>query len=77
MDDLILIKSGALGTRGTMPALQTNEMGYCTDKRELCIGTVSGNIRLCGADDVERIAELENRITEITARLEALEASDE
>ena len=46
-------------------------------KRELCIGTVSGNIRLCGADDVERIAELENRITEITARLEALEASDE
>lgn len=74
MGDLILVKSGALGDRSVMPALQTDELGYRTDKKELYIGTESGNVRLCGADDVtELLAKIEN----ITVRLDVLEKPSE
>lgn len=73
MPDLIMIKSGAMGDKDTMPKLNKNELGYCTDKKELYIGTDSGNVRLCGADDMSRITQL---INDITARLGALEPNE-
>ena len=88
MNDLITIKSGALGSKTEMPKLAEDELGYITDKKELCIGTVGGNLRLCGAGDEERIKALENKpeyysktevddiISGIVARLETLEPSE-
>ena len=35
MNDLITIKSGALGDREAMPKLNKYELGYITDKKEL------------------------------------------
>lgn len=63
MADVITIKSGALGDRTKMPNLNENELGYRTDEKALYIGTKDGNVRLCGADDIQNII----------ARLEALE----
>ena len=89
MNDLITIKSGALGTRGEMPKLTEDELGYITDKEELYIGTKAGNKRLCGAGDEARIKALEDKpeyyskdeedaiISDIKARLDALEAPSE
>ena len=88
MNDLITIKSGALGTRGEMPKLTEDELGYITDKEELYIGTKAGNKRLCGAGDEARIKVLEDKqsyskdevdkiISDILARLDVLEAPSE
>lgn len=55
MADLIKVKSGALGNRGTMPRLDKDELGYRTDEKALYIGTDAGNMRLCGVNDVEQI----------------------
>lgn len=74
MDDLIRIKGGALGDRKEMPALQHSteegyELGFRTDTEELYIGSEKGNIRLCGAKDLETI---NKEIEELKARLDAL-----
>lgn len=74
MADTIKIKSGALGDRTVMPKLVENELGYQTNEKALYIGTSSGNVRLCGADD---ISDLNKRIDDIIARLEALEPDEE
>lgn len=87
MDDLIMIKSGALNDRESMPKLREKELGYRKDEKALYIGTESENVRLCGTDDAVKIKQLESDITElingikaidenikaINARLEALE----
>ncbi len=88
MADAIMIKSGALGGRTTMPRLSNAELGYITDKKELYIGTADGNERLCGAGDIAeinaKIAEISTKIEEINksiadiiARLDALKNVDE
>ena len=84
MADKIKIKSGALGNRSTMPKLDEGELAYRTDTKELYIGTDEVNVRLCGADDLTMIKELQstllslsNTIENITARLESLERPNE
>lgn len=81
MNDLITIKSGALGDREAMPKLNKYELGYITDKKELYIGAGDKNVRLCGEEDAARLDVLNtkleamsNAIGDITARLEALES---
>lgn len=102
MDDLILIKSGSLNGRGAMPNLNYSsaesktgsELGYRTDTKELYVGTKEGNVRLCGAGDLNeinakiasvnalistnngKIAEMENTLAEIIARLDAMTPSE-
>ena len=73
MADLITIKSGSFNGRSTMPRLSVDEIGYQKDEQALYIGTESGNVRLCGADDVK---ELNTKLDEIITRLEALEPSE-
>ena len=73
MADLITIKSGAMGDRSSMPKLAVDELGYRRDEKALYIGTESGNVRLCGADDIK---ELNTKLDEIITRLEALEPSE-
>ena len=84
MADLIKIRSGALGNRSTMPKLNEDELGYCTDTKELYIGTDSENVRLCGENDVAMIRELQATIISLSettraiiARLDALEKPSE
>lgn len=43
------------GTKSTIPTLAAGELGYCTDTQELYIGA-SANVRLCGANDMGRVA---------------------
>ena len=79
MNDLIHIKGGALGDRAEMPALQHSteegyELGFRTDTEELYIGSAKGNIRLCGSKD---LAEINKKIDEIKARLDALTGPSE
>lgn len=62
MADVIKIKAG----EGEPPRLQDRELGYRADEKALYIGTENGNVRLCGADDIE---ELHQAINEINARL--------
>lgn len=66
MADVIKIKSG----EGVPPRLQGQELGYSKDKKVLYIGTENGNVRLCGADDIE---ELRQVINDINARLTSLQ----
>lgn len=89
MGDTIKIKRGSLGKKTEMSKLADGELGYVADKKELYIGTPSGNVRLCGAGDH---GELSNYVTQnffdlskkqitaqlgdIVARLEALEKSN-
>ena len=73
MADLIKIKGGS----GAVPVLQERELGYSIETGELYIGTSSGNKRLCGVSDVERIKTLEDKIEEITARFDALVVTSE
>ena len=84
MADLIIIKSGAKGSRGAMPALVVGELAYCTDEKVLYRGTNNGNVRLCGFDDaavantlLTEISALKTQIADITARLEVLETPSE
>lgn len=81
MKDLIYLKCGALASRAEMPKLAYDselgaEIGYRTDKKELYIGSGSGNIRLCGADDVAeintKIDAINKQLEDIIARLDAL-----
>lgn len=69
MADLIQIKGGS----GDVPTLQDKELAYRKDEKALYIGTTSGNVRLCGADD---ISELRQLMDDIITRLEALEPSE-
>ena len=80
MADTIKIKGGD----GDVPALQDREQAYSKTEKTLYIGTngtKEGNVRLCGANDVSeldaKIEALGIRIDDITARLEALEPSEE
>ena len=80
MNDLILIKTGALGGREAMPKLNEGELGFRTDTKEFYIGADGKNVRLCGVGDAEkinalelRILTLEAQIIEITARLDAMQ----
>ena len=81
MADTITIKSGALGSRGSMPRLAMDELGYRTDEKALYIGSNIVNVRLCGANDVTelnaKIEALNGRLNDITARLDALETPSE
>ena len=59
MSDLIKIKCGALGSREKMPTLAAGELGYSTDEKALYIGTADGNVKLCEAGLIDRVAKLE------------------
>jgi hypothetical protein len=79
MADLIKIKGGS----GEVPKLQDRELAYSKDGKALYIGTDDGNVRLCGESDLDMIMELNttitslsNVITEINARLDALEKDE-
>lgn len=65
MADLIKIKGG----KGAVPALQDKELAYSRDEKALYIGTEDGNVRLCGAEDIEKLTAL---IDDITARLDEI-----
>ena len=69
MADLIRIKGGS----GSVPTLQERELGYSKTEKSLYIGTANGNIKLCSASDIEKIAEIVGRIDDIEARVEYLE----
>lgn len=66
MSDLIKIKGGS----GNVPALQDREIAYSKDKKALYVGTSNGNVLLCKADDVTKLAGHEQR-------LKALEDKDD
>ena len=72
MNDLILVKSGALGTRKEMPKLNEGEFGYRTDTNELYIGTNEGNKRLCGVGDK---AEINKNIGDVNVQINTIHAS--
>ena len=73
MDDLIAIKSGALGTRTEMPKLNKDELGFRTDAKELHIGTEGGNVRLCGAGDLaEAKAYADGKIAGVNALINTI-----
>ena len=80
MADLIKIKGGS----GDVPTLQDRELAYRRDEKALYIGTKDGNVRLCGIDELVKIADIYAKIDNITTqlselhtRLEALEAPTE
>lgn len=66
MADLITIKRGALGRKTTMAKLNEGELGYCTDKGTLHIGTDSGNEKVGDVGWEDRITELETLKTTIS-----------
>lgn len=70
MADLIKIKGGT----GAVPTLQDRELAYSRDEQALYIGTASGNVRLCGVNDISNISTLLDaigkRIDDIIARLD-------
>lgn len=76
MADIIKIKGGS----GAVPTLQDRELAYSKDEQALYIGTESGNVKLVtaitDADVSDRLAELSGQITDIIARLEALEPTE-
>lgn len=63
------------GNKATMPVLQIREIAYCKDEKALYIGTSSGNVKLCDADDPDRIAALETTTATQTAQIGTLETS--
>ena len=80
MADLIKIKGGS----GDVPALQDRELAYRRDEKAFYIGTKDGNVRLCGVDELVKIADIYTKTDNITTqldelqtRLEALEAPTE
>lgn len=66
MADLITIKRGALGRKVAMPKLNEGELGYCTDKGTLNIGTDTGNEKVGDVGWETRITELETLKTTIS-----------
>lgn len=61
MDDTIKIKGGS----GETPELQDRELGFNKNEMVLYIGTPDGNVRLCGAGDIDVIkGYIDNLITE-------------
>jgi len=77
MNDLIAIKSGALGDREAMPKLNASELGYRKDEKALYIGTESENIRLCGEEDATAIKNLQTSVSDQSTRIETLEKKPE
>lgn len=73
MSDLIKIKGG----RGDVPALQDREIAYKKDEMALYVGTSNGNVLLCKANDVTKLAECEQRLNGCENRLNALEDKDD
>ena len=73
MNDLIKIKGG----KGNVPVLQDKELGYSRDEKALYIGTPDGNIKLCCADDAQKILALETELESVKARLKDLEEGSE
>ena len=82
MTDLVQVKSGVLGDRTEMPDLVENELGYRKDEKALYIGTSSGNVRLCGADDIgggggaEELNAIGDAIRDITGGTEFIPVAD-
>ena len=73
MADLIKIKGG----NGNVPALQDRELAFAKDEKALYIGTDSGNIKLCDAEQEKRIKEyIDGLVAGINARLDALTPSE-
>lgn len=58
MDDTIKIKGGS----GETPELQNRELGYNKTEMVLYIGTLDGNVRLCGAKDIDNIKNYIDRL---------------
>lgn len=78
MADLIKIKGGS----GAVPTLQDRELAYSKSEKALYIGTENGNVKIGGADTqtetiIAEITRLNEAITEINARLDALENPSE
>jgi hypothetical protein len=77
MADSIRLKGGV----GNVPTLLDREPAYHKEEEALYIGTENGNVRLCGAKDVETlnaaIGSLRTLIEDITARLGKLEKPSE
>ena len=73
MADIIKIKGGS----GAIPTLQDRELAYSKTEKALYIGTENGNVKLVtamtDADVSDRLAQLSGQITNIIARVEALE----
>lgn len=74
MNDLILIKTGALGGREAMPKLNEGELGFRTDTKEFYIGADGKNVRLCGVGDAEKVTVLETQVSTLEAKVATLEA---
>ena len=86
MADLIKIKGGS----GDVPALQDRELAIKKKEKELYCGINGETVRLCGAEDAEKVEELDKTIInlqgqietmskaieDITARLDALTPSE-
>ena len=75
MADSIRIKGGS----GDVPTLQDRELAYSKSEKALYIGTGGGNVRLCGANDLTMILELNatinnlsNTIIDQNARIETM-----
>lgn len=72
MADLIKIKGGS----GNVPTLQGREIAYSKDEQALYIGTANGNVRLCGANDLQginsAIESINTEITKIKADIETI-----
>lgn len=74
MPDSLQIRGG---NKATMPVLQIREIAYCKDEKALYIGTSGGNVKLCDADDPDRITALETTTATHTAQIGTLETSVE
>lgn len=61
------------GNKATMPVLQIREIAYCKDEKALYIGTSGGNVKLCDADDPDRITALETTTATHTAQISGLQ----
>ena len=74
MADTIKIRGGG----GETPDLLERELGYNRNEKALYIGTHEGNVRLCGADDVDKMKlYVDLLMEEVNKRLIALEGSEE
>ena len=73
MADSIRIKGGT----GSVPKLEDRELGYSKDEKALYIGTKDGNVRLCGADDIDTVkAYIDGLVAQINARIDTMTTSE-